>query len=304
MNDLGRDWGRTGPASNLLLYEAVKRWKNAGIPIATFIYAYENQVWEKAYCLALRKFYPSAKIIGYQHSTVPKMLLNHFFSKNELPVMPFPDKVITNGKYTESLFIESGYDPYKVVRGGALRFSYLVNKKKTIVARKADNNPIILVALSVEKNETMELLWKTILAFGQITQLKIVLKFHPDCPYRFIAREIGILPKHFIVSDKSTGELLQDSHVLLYTCTATSIEALALGVPILHVKSDFTIDRDNLADFPGVRESVSSPEDISGAAQRLLKMDEKELSGKRQLWAEIVAEMFEPVDESTFDLFL
>jgi surface carbohydrate biosynthesis protein (TIGR04326 family) len=305
MNDLIKEWGSNNIASNLLLYEAVKRLKKAGIPIGTFIYPYENQVWEKAYCLALRKFYPSARIIGYQHSTVPKMLLNHFFSKDELPILPFPDKVITNGKYTERLFKESGYDPAKVVRGGAIRFLSLVNREKHTIVRKDSLNPVILVTPSIDKNETIELVWKVLRAFGQMKQYKIVFKFHPDCPYRFIAREIGILPKHFIVSDKPTGELLQESHVLLYTCTATSIEAIALSVPVLHIKSDFTIDRDNLSDFPSsIRESVSTRDEIVKATERLLKMDEKELSRKRLLWAEVVAEMFGPVDESTFDLFL
>jgi predicted glycosyltransferase len=132
-----------------------------------------------------------------------------------------------------------------------------------------------------------------------------VFKFHPDCPYRFIARDTGILPEHFIISDKPSGDLLKESHVLLYTSSATSIEAIALGVPVLHIKSDSTIDRDNLSDFPSsVRESVSTPDDIVKATERLLKMDEKELSRKRLLWAEVVAEMFGTVDESTFDLFL
>jgi surface carbohydrate biosynthesis protein (TIGR04326 family) len=304
MNDLFKDWGSNNIASNLLLYEAVKRLKKAGISIDTSIYAYENQVWEKAYCLALRKFYPSARIIGYQHATVPKMLLTYFFAKDELSILPFPDKLITNGKYPEKLFKESGYDPARVVCGGAIRYVSLMNKKD-IPMKRYISSPVILVTPSIDKNETIELVWKVLKAFGNTKQYTIVFKFHPDCPYRFIARDTGILPEHFIISDKPSGDLLKESHVLLYTSSATSIEAIALGVPVLHIKSDSTIDRDNLSDFPSsVRESVSTPDDIVKATERLLKMDEKELSRKRLLWAEVVAEMFGTVDESTFDLFL
>lgn len=176
--------------------------------------------------------------------------------------------------------------------------------KKTSPVKKDISNPVILVTPSIEKNETIELVWKVKKAFKQITQYTIVLKFHPDCPYRLIAKDTGSLPEHFVISEKPTSELLPEANVLLYTSSATSIEALALGVPILHVKSDFTIDRDNLTDFPDVCESVSSPEDIAKATAKLLKMDEKDLSRKRQLGAEVVAEMFGPVDENTFDLFL
>ena len=303
-DDFRRDWLVMRTVSSLLLYEAVKRWKSAGITIDTFIYAYENQVWEKAYCLALRKFYPSTKIIGYQHSTVPKMLLNHFFSKDELPILPFPDKVITAGKYTERLFKESGYDPKKVVCGGAIRYVSLMNRKDTPVKRNI-LSPAILVASSIDRNETIELVWKVLRAFGQMNKYKIVFKFHPDCPYRFIAKDLGILPGHFIVSDKPAGELLQESHLLIYTCSTTAIEALALGVPVLHIKSDFVIDRDNLSDFPSsIRESVSTEDDIVKATERILEMDEKELSKQRVRWKEVVSEIFGPVDESVFDLLL
>jgi hypothetical protein len=232
------------------------------------------------------------------------MLLNYFFSREELPVLPFPDKVITTGKYTERLFKESGYDPAKVVCGGAIRYANL-SVRKAIPAKKAPAQPVILAALSMDENETVELTSKVIKAFREKTQYKIIFKFHPDFPYRFVKRKIGQLPHHFEVSEQPTGKLLQDSSLLIYSSTATSIEAIALGVPVLHVNSEYTIDRDNLADFPpGTRESASTPAEILKATEKILAMDEKEVNRRRKLWAEVVADLFGPVDESTFDLFL
>ncbi|MBN1161362.1 MAG: hypothetical protein JXA17_05405 [Dehalococcoidales bacterium] len=295
---------RTSLAQNLLMYEAIRRWKQAGILIESFIYTYENQTWEKMYCLGLRKYFPSARIIGYQHSTVPRMLLTYFFSRDELPVLPFPDKVITNGGYTEKLFKESGYDPTKVVRGGAIRYTGLL-KQKIAPPQMNITYPVILVALSVSKNETVELIWKVIRAFIDKRQYKIILKFHPTFPYRLFKREIGTLPRNFNVSETPINELLLKCNLLVYAFTATSIEALASGVPVLHIKSGFTIDRDNLADYPpDIRASASTPEDILKATEKIMKMDESELARKRRLWAEVVGDMFGPVDESTFDLFL
>jgi hypothetical protein len=40
------------------------------------------------------------------------------------------------------------------------------------------------------------------------------------------------------------------------------------------------------------------------ATERILEMDEKELSRRRPIWAGVVSEIFGPVDESVFDLFL
>lgn len=305
--DLRKYREKTDLTYNLLLYEAIKRWKKAGIPIEMFIYPYESQTWEKVYCIGLKEFYPSTRIIGYQHSTVPKMLLNYFFSSEELSVLPFPDKVITTGKYTEKLLKEAGYNPSKVVCGGAIRYESSL-KKKVPPPKMDTSRPIILVTPSVDINESIELVRKILKAFGQFKHYKVVFKFHPRRPYEVIVekdKSLESLPEHFIISGKPSGDLLQESHVLIYTSATTCIEALSLGVPVLHIKSDFTIDRDNLADFPsGIRESVSTPDDIVKATERILNMDEKELSRKRQLWAEVVAEMFGPVDENTFDLFL
>lgn len=304
-DDFRRDWAGIRTGLSLLHYEVVKHWKNAGIPIDAFIYTYENHVWEKAYCIAFREFYPSAKLIGYQHAIVPKMLLNYFFSKDELPILPFPDKVITNGKYIEELFKESGYDPEKVVCGGAIRYPSMMSKEKdSSVKKRGISNPVILVTAMIDKNESIELIWKVLAAFGQTNKYKIVLKFHPDCPYRYFAKDLGNLPEHFIISDKPVSELLKETDVLLYTSSTTCIEALSRGVPVLHIKSDFMIDLD-ASDFPpGIRRSAKNKDEIARMTEEILETSEKELSEQRTIWQDIVAEIFGPADEGVFDLFL
>jgi len=305
INDLARDWAGTSPASNLLLYEAVKRWKNAGIPVDTFIYPFENQVWEKAYCLALRKYYPAAKIIGYQHSIVPKMLLTYFFAREELPILPFPDKVITTGKYTEKLLKESGYDPSRVVCGGAIRYAGTLKPGGTTLAKKDSAHTVILVTPTIDKNETMELIWKVLAALGQIDRYKVIIKLHPVAPYSSIARDIGPLPANFTVSTQPVSALLEESHILIYTTTSTSIEALSRGVPVLHVESDFRIDWDVLADLPtDVRRSARNKDDILSMTENILKTKEKEVLLQRAIWDSIVNELLGPVDEGAYDLFL
>jgi hypothetical protein len=305
MSDLSRDWAGTHATSTLLLYKAIKRWKNAGVSIDTFIYPFENQVWEKAYCLALRKYYPAAKIIGHQHSHAPKMLLTYFFARDELPILPFPDKVITTGKYTEKLFKESGYDPARVVCGGATRYAGMLKPGGPAPAKRDSSRPVILVTPPTDKNESLELIWKVLAALGQVDRYKVILKLHPDAPYSGIARAIGPLPANFAVSNQPVSALLEESHMLIYTSSTTSIEALSRGVPVLHIESDLRIDWDVLADFsPAVRQSARTKDDISRMTENILKTEERELLQQRALWDNIVNDMFGPVDESVLDLFL
>jgi CDP-glycerol glycerophosphotransferase (TagB/SpsB family) len=179
-----------------------------------------------------------------------------------------------------------------------------MTRKDTPVKRNI-SSPVILVTPSTDRNETIELVWKVLRAFGQMNEYKVIFKFHPDCPYRFIAKGLGILPGHFIVSDRLTSELLQESHLLIYTCSTTAIEALAIGIPVLHIKSDLTIDRDNLLDFPSsIRRSAKNKDEIIIMTKEILETDEEELSKQRVRWKEVVSEIFGPVNERTFDLFL
>lgn len=305
MNDLFRDWAGTSAASNLLLYKAVKRWKDAGIPINTFIYPFENQVWEKAYCLALRKYYPAAKIIGYQHSTVPKMLLIYFFARDESAILPFPDKVITTGKYFEKLFNESGYDPTRVICGGAIRYAGSLKPAGPAPSKRNSSRPVVLVTPTANKNESLELIWKVMAALGQTDKYKVILKLHPDALYSGIARAIGPLPTNFSVSNQPVSELLGVCVLLVYTSSTTSIEALSQGVPVLHIESDFRIDWDILADLPmAARQSATNRDDILRMTENILKTEEKEPIHQRAIWNNIVNEMFGPVDEGVYDLFL
>ena len=303
-DDFRRDWSGNRTASSLLLYDVVKRWRNSGTPIGVFIHTYENHVWEKAYCIALREFYPLTKTIGYQHATVSKMHLNYFFSKDELSILPLPDKVITNGKYVERLFKESGYDPKKTICGGAIRYAGMLNKRRNTVVGKNTSRPVILVTPSIDKSESTELVWKVLAAFTEVKNYRIILKFHPVLPYHSIAKDLGILPKHFIVSDKPIGELLEEADVLLYTSSTTCIEALSLGVPVLHIESDFIIGLDPLDFSPDIRRSAKNKDEIVRMTREILEIDEKELSEQRAIWKEAVSEVFEPVDEGVFGLFL
>jgi len=303
IDDLNRNREGNDPVYSLLLYKAIKRWRRADISVSHFIYAYENQAWEKACLSALRKFYPTIRITGYQHATVPKMLLTYFFSRTELPVIPFPDRVITTGRYTERLFKESGYEPTKVICGGALRYNQVQQRQqiKQTNTTGGGGRQVILVTPSIDKNEVIELVWKVLQAFEQRPQYKVVFKFHPDCSYQSIANSLQYtFPAHFVVSDKTVSELLLESGVLLYTSSTTSIEALALGIPVLHIKSSLGIDRDNLSDFPDIRKSVSTPEDIINTVEPLL-LNPKTTA---QAAKDIMVEMLEPVSESILRLFL
>jgi len=302
-DDLKNSWSSARVGFDLLLHHFVSRLKERHVAIDTVIYLFENQTWEKVLCTAMRRFYPSTYLIAYQHSTVCTMLLNYFFSKREVDIIPFPDKVITNGRHPKRLFIESGYPAGKVVEGGAIRYEYLLEAKAS-VRREKSGKPLVLVAPSIE-SEAVELIWKVLKAFEQRDEYKILIKCHPDMPFEKISEHLNVkLPEHFTVSDRPVAELLRESDTLLYTCSTTCTEAIAAGVPAVHVESDLTIDLDQLDFDPGIRPSARSPEEIVKCVEAVISMSKRELSKKRKMWKRVVKELFGAVDNSTYRLFL
>ena len=308
-NDNLNDWKDARMASNLLFYHVVKNWKKRGISIERFIYTFENHMWEKVYCNAFREYYPLATLVGYQHAAISKMYLNYFISDNEHAIIPFPDKVITNGKYSTDLLLDSGYDSNKLICGGAIRYEYLIEilKQPTQKKMKKHNKSMnILVTSSIDKNEAVELILKVLEAFESNDMYNIIIKCHPVMPYQQIANELGItsLPAHFTVSMEPMSTLLSNCDLLLYTSSTTCIEALAAEVPILHVGSNFIIDRDVLDSMSNHHSSAKTVENIQIEVSKLVGMDSDELYKKNMISKDTAKSTFGEVNDLVFDMFL
>lgn len=312
-NNRINDWKNTRIASSLLLYYVVKNWKNENLPIERFIYTYENHTWEKLYCMAFREFYPETKLVGYQHSTICKNELFYSVSQYDSEVLPFPDVIITNGNYFKQFLLNSGYDPYKVVSGGAIRYKYITDLiNQSIFSIRNNNAPReklkILVATSIYKNESIELFQYVLNIFKSLNSYGIVLKFHPLMPYQEIADAIGIkkpLPEHFVISSQPVNVLLKECDVLLYKTTTICVEALATGVYPIHIKSSYSIDCDILEGIPeDIHSSLKTEEELLFKLKKILEMTDEE-SYKRKITARNITEdFFDLVNDSVFELFM
>lgn len=305
------DWKDTRLTSNLLVYDVVRNLKNQKLSIDRFIYPHENHTWEKMYCIAFREYFPDTNFLGYQHSTISKMYLMYSISQYEREIVPFPDVIITNGKYFKDILIYSGYESEKLVIGGAIRYEYITDMiKQPIQLKKHDDSEKrvkILVAASIDKNESCELLQKVLGAFGNYDIYDIILKFHPLMPYQRIANEMHItaLPEHFIVSTESINTLLNECDILLYKTTTTCVEALATGVYPIHIKSSYIIDCDILDSVPeGIHTSVKTDDELLSSVREFSEMNLYELHKRKIKGKSIAHDFFGTVNDSVYELFL
>lgn len=308
LEDRRRDWVVGRHPTNALFGAAVRRWAMAGIPIDAFIYTFENQVWEKAYCLAFREHYPSTHLIGYQDANLPRMALNFFVSRDELPILPFPDLLITNGRYSFELLVGAGYSPMRLRCGGALRYRYLTapvekyrSQHTSQASAKHGDLLTILVTPSMVESLACELLWKVLQAFSNDISAQVILKCHPGLPYSELSKRLGVdnLPRNFQVSEQSVQELLCRSTVLLYMDSTTSLEALGLGIPLIHVGSELGLDIDPLIAFPEVRQTIREPIQLLHAVHTIGRSQQ---DAERR--PELVSHFFGQMDDRTYGHFL
>ncbi|MFQ5875040.1 MAG: hypothetical protein ACE5JL_14765, partial [Dehalococcoidia bacterium] len=134
----------------------------------------------------------------------------------------------------------------------------------------------------------------------------VILKCHPLMPFRRIARALGLapLPEHIQVSEEPLERLLQEGGVMVYSTGLSCIEALDLGVPVVHLQPDLNLDLDPLDFAPEVRPSVRTPRELAAAVEHIVRDRQSLVTTYGEQWRTVVQQLLGEVSEETYALFL
>lgn len=300
------DWINPRAAAIRMIPEVVAQWRR-GVDVRAFIYTYEGQTWERGYCRAMREHFPQARVIGYQHATVSLMWLSHFLSPAEWDKVPFPDRVVTNGRHHYELLRQNGIPERTLACGGALRYGALGGASPAPDCGTS-GSPVtrVLVTPPILLTQAAELLLAALRAFADPQAFRVTLKFHPHLPTGRVIREAGVgsFPAHVSVVKESVSDLLRDADVLVYTYSAAAVEALAHGVPVVHFASGCDIDLDPLESFDGIRVSAGTAEGLREAVHKVVTGGPDERAARARRWREVVDLLLPRPDEKTIELFM
>lgn len=304
--DMNRYWVTNAAADAQMMTALVRRWAEMGLAINRFIYVYENQPLERALVWEVRRSFPGASLVGYQHAGVPRFVLNLYLAPGEGREAPLPDWIVTVGRHTARLLSRDGYEPGFIRTGGALQMQGLL----ALSARSNGSairqpEPTVLVATSSSLEETAELAYIAAHLFDADEGVRVVLKCHPTAPFHRISGLIGRqMPDHVEVSDDPIVELMLRSTVMVYSGSAVCVQALALGLPVVHLRPQFDFDSDQLEGAEDLRLEATGLEELRQHVRWLLKHREAYISQHREKWNRLVADMYCPVTESTYRAFL
>lgn len=294
----------------LVIWSFLKKLSRKRPNIALFIYPYENMSWEKIFCLGVHKFFAKARLVGFQHSHLAPTMLNYFPGFYEWQSPTTPERVVCGGREFYNLLKSQGYPLERLKVGSALRFGELnLILKNFNVIRNRNEQCCILVTFSYIVQDTARLLHCILEAFRDSRELKIWLKPHPTLlpAERLLALlpDKCELPVHFEIVSGRLLDCLKQSDLFIYTSTCSIYEAMALGVPAIHLTSETTIDQDYVTSrYSSIAlRTVNGSAALYHAARELLDLSEADRVEYIGWGRELVKRVFAPITEEGLEAF-
>lgn len=298
-------WKSNRAADTMLMAALINRLAKSGFSIVQIIYIYENQPWERAFCWETRRLYPGTVLTGYQHARVPMLLLNFYQATGGEPEAPQPDWVVTVGESPARQMLNGGHANSKIRVGGAIQMEELQTMRAVTDGLNNKDRPIILITPSNGPEEAAELVYMAVNLFSENDGIKVILKCHPLTPFDMINFAVDeSLPAHVELSDQPVTELMLQSTMMIYSGSTVGIQALTLGLPLIHLRPQFDFDLDPLETVPEVRLEASGLEDLRTKVLWLLDNREEYVIEHQQEWQRLAEDFYGPVTEKTFLAFI
>ena len=272
--------------------------------INTFTTTYENNPWERICILFLRKYSPETKIIGYQHAVISRASANMYSSKEEVLFMPMPDRVVTTGEITKDILEKYGSYPKNIIKSScALRHEYIYELKRKAFTRSCK----ILVALE-GVYECYRLVNFVFNALSNTKDFQVVIRAHPARPFDRIKNElcfdIDSHTKFSVSNQKSLKDDLEDVDILIYWGSTVSLEALMMGIPVIHVSLDDIVNVDPLFDCRYLKWAVGNTEELQNAVNTIYSISEKDYLDQYNEAKSYVERYFKKVTDNRLSEFI
>ena len=183
---------------------------------------------------------------------------------NYIDYMPLPDQIILEGSYAKNILIESGYPPNKLSVCGSARMIGL-NKLKIKKIRISKN--IIFVPFSVNDHYQLINFCKELSLINK--SVNFIFKNHPrtsinDNEVKQILYEVNFDLNRFIVSEKSSWKLFNETSLVLGTFTSVLDEAAIKGMRVICIYLNGKINNSPLIDLkPSWVQFAKNPSDAA-----------------------------------------
>jgi len=316
IRELAMERAKSRQCSAIKHYYVGRFLRDQGIRPQSVLFPFENQPWEKALRLGIAHYLPGTKVVGYMHSTVPSLWLSLHVSQRDVRARQIPDDIVTSGPAWTKILCNNGFPAEIVETGPAFRYSHLWSserqKRKPRPSSRVASSTI-LVAGSHAYSDSLELIQKVVEGLRDSSNTKVLIKFHPDMGHdtcsqllETVIRNLGLthLPEHFSVRNSPISELLPTADMVIENGTSVAVEALWMGIPVVHVRPDLWFDMNALDRFPGMIQNVRSPEELRAAVDDPAFDRRAPLNSRLKPREDVLTDIFSPISDDTVNRFL
>lgn len=259
-------------------------------PAAQLMHIYENNRWEHACRRAADRC--GRTVTGYQHSAV----IRSHLKMQALPGMakPYPDRIVASGPEARRILVEvMGHDPGRIIDGCALRPS--PPPPAGCYRRRGELRHILVLlqglAILPHFYDALQE------AFGGSgTEIEVTLRPHPGFTVAQMIRDTRlVLQAPFRASSEPdlVRELLEHD-VVVYGGSTAAMEAVAAGVPAVHLDVGDSVDVDPLFAEPALTARVGDPAQLLDACRRLAALPDAEYQQQAARARAYVGDYFAP----------
>ena len=262
---------RPAQAGALALEPLLRSFARDGVHPERVVHTYEGHPWELVLARAAAEHLPETAVIGYENLNMSRLSLSMFPAQDELAVRPLPGRIVANGPAYRDVLAAEGVPEERLRTGCGLRHRALWSAP---ARTGSPGGPLrLLAATEIALGPSAELVEKAAAAFGGDPGYELVVKAHPLVSRAELARAVGRRGGTLRFDERPTLELLGEADVLLYTYTGVSFEALALGVPPVFVRSESTLDLDQLEFAADLRWSARTVDELRAAVAEIAALD-------------------------------
>lgn len=210
------------------------------------------------------------------------------------------------GAQIARLLSADGYNSGRVRVGGALQVQEILALSSQSGDRTVSREvATVLVAATGGREDTAELVEMASGLFDGDEGVRVVMKCHPSMPFYKVRGMIGAeLPAHVRLSEEPITDLMLKSSVMVYTGSTVCVQALALGLPVVHLRSQFEFDLDPLEAVPELRLEATGLDELRTKVRWVLDHRQEYVDQYKAEWIRVVADMYGPVTEETFRTFV
>jgi hypothetical protein len=275
----------------LALYRLPRRLHAAGWRFDRMIEPFEHMAGEKLLRAGFRRDAPATRLVGYQHSTLPPLMLCLYIPAGEAAIAPLPDVVVTSGRLWRDVLAAEGL-PEELLRiGPALRATGRP-------PGGGDPHGGVLVPLPLPPGAAAELLAKATAALAALER-PLLVKPHP-----MAGAAAPAIPSDAVTVDDDLGAALSGAALVLGLASSATVQAVTDGVPTVVVGREAALDIDPLGWTPDAPRPVSAPPDIAARARELLALGAEEREAWRLAGERLSRACFGAVDDEHLRAFL